>query len=226
MKKSLYDILGVKKNASADDIKKAYKGKARESHPDNKETGDNEKMQELVRAYEVLGNGARRSRYDSTGQEDVTPFDVKLTALVQEMFIVIMEKNNLKSLQTADIIKVFKDMVQMRLTNILEAEKDHLKKLEKYKLVIERLESADAIVKVMKANIDEMELRKELIKEDIKFHTEAIEVLGDYRYRFDEPPPPEPVSEGYFTTWEAPKNENGFAEDHPFTKFRTRRKGM
>jgi molecular chaperone DnaJ len=67
MSKNFYDILGVDKSASADDIKRAYRKKAHEFHPD-KGTGNEEKFKEVNEAYQVLSNQEKRSQYDQYGQ--------------------------------------------------------------------------------------------------------------------------------------------------------------
>jgi molecular chaperone DnaJ len=61
-----YDILGVKKDASAADIKKAFRKLARKHHPDT--GGDEEKFKELNSAYEVLSDPEKRAEYDQYGQ--------------------------------------------------------------------------------------------------------------------------------------------------------------
>ena len=64
--KSYYDILGVDKNASADEIKKAYKKVAIKYHPD-RNPGDKEaeeKFKEAAEAYDVLHDPDKRARYD------------------------------------------------------------------------------------------------------------------------------------------------------------------
>lgn len=65
MSKDYYDILGVTKNASADEIKSAFRKKAHEHHPDK--GGSEEKFKELNEAYQVLGNAEKRQRYDQFG---------------------------------------------------------------------------------------------------------------------------------------------------------------
>uniref|UniRef100_A0A0E0MK43 J domain-containing protein n=1 Tax=Oryza punctata TaxID=4537 RepID=A0A0E0MK43_ORYPU len=66
-----YDVLGVNKDASASDIKKAYYLLAKKFHPDtNKEDADAEKkFQEVQRAYEVLKDDDKRETYDQLGAE-------------------------------------------------------------------------------------------------------------------------------------------------------------
>lgn len=62
---SLYDTLGVPKDAGVDDIKRAYKKKAVEHHPDK--GGDEEEFKTLSHAYSVLSDPVKRQRYDQLG---------------------------------------------------------------------------------------------------------------------------------------------------------------
>ena len=68
-KRDYYEVLGVQKNASAEEIKKAYRKKAIEFHPDknpgNKEAED--KFKEAAEAYDVLSDAQKRQRYDQFG---------------------------------------------------------------------------------------------------------------------------------------------------------------
>lgn len=73
-KRDYYEVLGVDKKASADEIKKAYRKKAIQYHPD-KNPGDKEaeeKFKEAAEAYDVLSNPEKRARYDQFGHAGVS----------------------------------------------------------------------------------------------------------------------------------------------------------
>jgi molecular chaperone DnaJ len=70
MASDFYGILGVDRNASADDVKKAYRKRARELHPDANpdDPTAEDKFKELSRAYEVLSDPQQRANYDRFGE--------------------------------------------------------------------------------------------------------------------------------------------------------------
>jgi molecular chaperone DnaJ len=70
-KRDYYDVLGVARDANANDVKKAYRALARKFHPDNKESGSEEKFKELTEAYEVLSDTDKRAMYDRFGHAGV-----------------------------------------------------------------------------------------------------------------------------------------------------------
>ena len=69
--KNYYDVLGISKNASADEIKSAYHSLAKRYHPDvNKDPGAEEKFKEIQEAYAVLSDPQKKQNYDQFGSVD------------------------------------------------------------------------------------------------------------------------------------------------------------
>ena len=74
MGKDYYQILGVEKTATEDEIKKAYRKMALRFHPDkNKDPGAEEKFKEISEAYEVLSDKDKRAAFDRYGSDGLRP---------------------------------------------------------------------------------------------------------------------------------------------------------
>ena len=71
-KRDYYEVLGVDRSASKEDLKRAYRRMARKFHPDvNKDSGSDERFKEINEAYEVLSNDSTRAAYDRFGHAGV-----------------------------------------------------------------------------------------------------------------------------------------------------------
>ena len=89
MKRDYYEVLGVSKTASADDIKKAYHKLALKYHPD-RNPGDKtaeEKFKEAAEAYEVLSDPTKKAQYDQFGHRDPSSFSRQYGGGFQDMDI-------------------------------------------------------------------------------------------------------------------------------------------
>jgi curved DNA-binding protein len=83
-----YNVLGVDKASSQEDIKKAYRRLAKEHHPD-KNGGDDTRFKEIAQAYEVIGDESARQQYDATSSfQNFAGFDgrVNMSDLFDQVF--------------------------------------------------------------------------------------------------------------------------------------------
>ncbi len=87
-KRDYYEILGVSRDASQDEIKKAYRKMALQHHPDRNPGSKQaeEKFKEAAEAYEVLGDTAKRQKYDQYGHEGVRGTDFRPFTDVNDIF--------------------------------------------------------------------------------------------------------------------------------------------
>lgn len=100
-KRDYYEVLGIAKGASKDEIKKAYRKLSKQYHPDiNKEEGADEKFKEIAEAYEVLSDDQKRARYDQ--------FSMKIQTLVLVAAVVDLVASRISSVHSseADVVKI------------------------------------------------------------------------------------------------------------------------
>lgn len=124
----LYSTLGIPPDATPEEIKAAYKRRAKETHPDA--GGDAAKFQQVTLAHRILSDDEKRARYDETGSadEDVDTLDTAALAiiggLVEEITQQIVTRDDL---QFIDLAKHLRDRVKSQQVqadeNIAQAKK-------------------------------------------------------------------------------------------------------
>ncbi len=79
-----YETLGVSKDATPNEIKRAYRDRAKQVHPDK--GGKQSDFEPVVRAYEVLGDPDRKLLYDTTGHDQMPPIETAAQTLLMQLF--------------------------------------------------------------------------------------------------------------------------------------------
>lgn len=142
--KSLYEVLGVRKNATEATIRKRYRKLAAQYHPD-RNTGDPEALQryhEVTEAYEVLSDPERRAEYDRTGaagrKRAQYEYDPRLLSVLAPMVIqVLQELTHQDKLREVDVVNSLRVRIDTLLVNLrtqiqsMENAKSRLKVAEK-----------------------------------------------------------------------------------------------
>jgi curved DNA-binding protein CbpA len=114
----LYRVLGLKRGATQDDIRRAYRRKAKISHPDS--GGSAGAFGELATAHAVLSDPERRERYDSTGEIDPPRVDTleasAIEVIAQKLGLIIHAEQDVTSLDIGALIEgaILEDMAQRR----------------------------------------------------------------------------------------------------------------
>lgn len=100
---SLYNILGVGKDATQEEIKAAYRKRAQQTHPD-KNNGDDTEFKRVRHAYEVLRDPARRKEYDETGNVEPDNKREQVDGMVNGLFALILGEMIAKQYNGEEIV--------------------------------------------------------------------------------------------------------------------------
>lgn len=185
---NLYEILGVKPNATIIEIKNAYRKKAVENHPD-KEGGSPEKMAAINHAKDILTDPKKRERYDKTGNDGKEPsFESRFKQQMDNLLmqIVSQQKNDPDKV---DVIGLMKESVQDAIDGLKESKQKTIEKLQRLLTIKKRTISKDKTIhKIIDIRIAEWNKLIALNSEDIKFAEDCLEFLKMYKYNFDKEP--------------------------------------
>jgi DnaJ-domain-containing protein 1 len=190
---TLYEDLGVDKEATADEIRKAYKKKAMQHHPDK--DGDAIEFVKVAKAYEVLADPQRRAEYDKTGNssniEDPAHV-VRRTAA--EMILQAVEAHQIEH---AGIIMACSDYVRQVLNNIKQQQttvEESIKKLESAAKRLKTKNGEDFMAQVIASHISQK--RQQILAGDKQIEQSMLilEFLGNCEFENDEPAPVPSVS--------------------------------
>ena len=187
----LYQLLGLKRAATRDEVRKAYRRKAKSSHPDS--GGSEEAFNALTAAHDVLADAKRRERYDSTGEiEQARPdnFDGSaIEVIAQKLGMIIHAEQELTSLDIGAVIEqAIREDIALRKSSIANQRR-----------AVERAAALRARVKRKANNADNMLARvldwhESSAQDHVKKNEEAVrameralEILEGYSFIDDLP---------------------------------------
>lgn len=197
---SLYDDLGVAKDADAAAIKKAHRRKVKKSHPDNTETGDAEEFRRAQHAYLVLSDPDRRKRYDETGADEDTagrgrsPEEMERDEALQALgaMIVGLLSNSDSALDYTDLQKPLLSQVRAQAQQ-MGADKakarGEIKRAEKMakRWRKKKPDGADLIAAILASHLAGLSQRISQIERAERINEHLRTMIADYEYAFDDP---------------------------------------
>jgi len=164
---NLYEILKVMSDATAEQIKKAYRREAQKAHPD-REGGNQDKFHSIAVAYEVLSDPGRREKYDATGDIDEQPNAVE--GKLAELFSALIDAGKFEG----DIVLTCRDHIKAAISQL----NDQINKIT--------LENEKLIKQLGRIASDDFNLYEQILQSKIdnfeKVIAQAIaerELLGD-----------------------------------------------
>ncbi len=185
----LYKILGVSRDATTEQIKKAYRKLAHQKHPDK--GGDEAEFKQLVVAYSILSNDDKRRRYDNGESVDsvdqVTSTEQQAFKLLMETFISFVNAvPDTSRFNIFDKIKEHMGNMNAQMYNGINELTLRIDKYEKTKKRIKSKNEKNMFVMGLDNEITQANRNIEKIKEQIEVVKEANKVLDDYGYDFEQ----------------------------------------
>lgn len=188
MKPDYYDILGVHKSATTEEIRKAFKKKAMRLHPDRDPSPDALERFELVReAYVVLSDPHRRNAYD--GNEDDEPdIDNRARNTLMEMFDKIISDDSFDT--TKDPIHIIKMSAKQFINNnnkAINANQLQLRRLENIEKRIHRKHPDDTnyLAFVVRQKRDSIEKDNLKLEEEIEISERVLTLLEEFDFEVE-----------------------------------------
>jgi len=197
---NLYQSLGVSLQASNADIRKAYRKLSAKFHPDNKDTGDKDKFEQLKLAHDVLIDPKRRKRYDETGRTDddrITPERIQM--LIREMVKAVVEAERPDgSTDNPDGENIRDKMllsIQASRAQIRNDRRKFERRLKRSRTLLSRFkpkEGFDPIGDALKDQVEKWDYELRMNDDAMQLSVEMEKILKTYEYDVG------PQSEGQF----------------------------
>ena len=180
---TLYDDLGVAPDATDADIRKAFRGLARQHHPD-RAGGDHARMSAVNRAYETLSDPERRARYDATGETRGPP---SLDDRARSILFQVMTQEFDRQPEGADLVRAVREHLQRGLRQNRSVIAQAREVIEKVGRQRKKLKDAGLFAGLFDQRVAELGGKVTAIEHDNEAIERAIALLADVEW--DNPTP-------------------------------------
>ncbi len=196
-KPNLYAVLGVRKNAGANTIKKAYRRLAMQYHPDrNPGDGQEEaaaRYRAVTEAYEILSDPARRKRYDETGDTSAARGETKelLDFLVPRLMQTVREQVNAKCHKRVNLITSLVSKIRGDMGTVEQSAKNLEWTVKELREVASRLgvkEGENLFASIITTQASRAEMEAQAARAEVAKCQKALDYLSGCTYRTDGSP--------------------------------------
>jgi curved DNA-binding protein CbpA len=190
--KTLYEILGVEPNATAEQLKKAYKSMSQKVHPDkNPDDPDAEnKFKEVKHAYEVLKDPVKRKNYDETGRED-NWVEMRAYQTIGEIYAQMAKQHNYVR---KNYLKDVTMAVQNTLRQCTQDKKKFESEIERIEYLIEHTDCPPLMLRGLNHNLAELLHKVGHAKEALEIMKLSLDILDKAKYTGEVPVAPPTVT--------------------------------
>lgn len=183
---TLYDTLGVPPSATDEDIKKAYKERAKDTHPD-KPSGDKEQFQAVALAYSILSDQDKRAHYDQTGQTSQAPFETKFMGFVNGLMGQLI--NSTIPAGELNVVSYIQSTIQISLTHLHQNIISNQRQLNKVQSMRKRIkmkgQGDNLLDRVLQQNEDIFKNAIGSAESEIEFLMKCHDKIEGYEYEGD-----------------------------------------
>lgn len=194
---SPYEILGIEKNATEEEIKKAYRDLSKIHHPDA--GGESEDFKRIAEAYKLLSDHSSREHYDQYGFGPESEEAKRMVIVMNSLCTVwdnIASSLTPKQLERYDLIGIMKTAVKKKIVqqeSTVEETKQVLDRIEKLvKVIEERLERKPSKKPLPNFFLETLKKRMAITKGELKDHLYSLDIakemhdiICEYDFKFD-----------------------------------------